>query len=35
MMARDLVVYGRLVRDQFVRDLGSSEPDTFAAHYRP
>src|ERR671924_1651188 len=35
MMARDLVVYGRLVRDQFVRDLGSNEPDTFAAHYRP
>jgi NAD(P)H-dependent FMN reductase len=35
MMARDLVVYGKLVRDQFVRDLGSSEPDTFAAHYRP
>jgi NAD(P)H-dependent FMN reductase len=35
MMARDLVVYGKLVRDQFMRDLGSSEPDTFAAHYRP
>ena len=35
MMARDLVVYGRHVRDQFVRDFGSSEPDTFAAHYRP
>ena len=35
MMARDLVVYGRLVRDQFMRDFGSNEPDTFAAHYRP
>jgi FMN reductase len=35
MMARDLVVYGRLLNSQFVRDLGSSEPDTFAAHYRP
>jgi hypothetical protein len=35
MMSRDLVVYGRLVRDQFVRDLGSSEQHTFAAHYRP
>jgi NAD(P)H-dependent FMN reductase len=35
MMARDLVIYGKLVRDQFVQDLGSSEPDTFAAHYRP
>ena len=34
MMSRDLVVYGRLVRDQFQRDLGSSEQDTFAAHYR-
>lgn len=35
MMARDLVVYGRLINSQFVRDLGSSEQDTFAAHYRP
>src|ERR671923_736714 len=35
MMSRDLVVYGRLVRDQFVRALGSSEQHTFAAHYRP
>jgi FMN reductase len=35
MMSRDLVVYGRLVRDQFMRDFGSNEPDTFAAHYRP
>lgn len=35
MMGRDLVVYGKLLRDQFVLDLGSSELDTFAAHYRP
>lgn len=35
MMARDLVVYGRLLRDQFVLDFGSTEPDTFAAFYRP
>jgi FMN reductase len=35
MMARDIVVYGRLLNSQFVRDLGSSEQDTFAAHYRP
>ncbi|HEY3094559.1 MAG TPA: NAD(P)H-dependent oxidoreductase [Nitrososphaera sp.] len=35
MMARDLVVYGRLINSQFVRDLGTSDPDTFAAHYRP
>jgi FMN reductase len=31
MMARDIVVYGRLLNSQFVRDLGSSEQDTFAA----
>ncbi len=35
MMARDLVVYGKIIRDQFMRDFGSNEPDTFAAHYRP
>ncbi len=35
MMTRDLVVYGRLLRDQFIRDFGSTEPDTFAAFYRP
>jgi FMN reductase len=35
MMSRDLVAYGRLLNSQFVRDLGSSEQDTFAAHYRP
>jgi NAD(P)H-dependent FMN reductase len=35
MMARDLVVYGKLLRDQFIRDFGSTEPDTFAAFYRP
>jgi len=35
MMARDLVVYGRLLNSQFLLDLGSSEQDTFAAHYRP
>lgn len=35
MMGRDLVIYGRLVRDQFMRDFGSNEPNTFAAHYRP
>lgn len=35
MIARDLVIYGRLIRDQFMRDFGSNEPDTFAAHYRP
>lgn len=34
MMSRDLVVYSRLIREQFARDLGSSEPYTFAAHFR-
>jgi hypothetical protein len=34
MMARDLVVYSRLIREQFAHDLESSEPSTFAAHYR-
>ena len=35
MMSRDIVIYGRIIRAQFVQDLGSSEPHTFAAHYRP
>jgi NAD(P)H-dependent FMN reductase len=35
MMSRDLVVYGKLLRDQFIRDFGSTEPNTFAAFYRP
>ncbi len=34
MLARDLVVYGKLIREQFNRDLMSSESNTFAAHYR-
>jgi FMN reductase len=34
MMSRDLVAYGRLIRDQFERDFQSGEQDTFAAHYR-
>jgi NAD(P)H-dependent FMN reductase len=35
MMSRDLVAYGRLIREQFARDLGSSEQCTFTARYRP
>jgi FMN reductase len=35
MMARDLVVYGSLVKQQFISDLTSTEPNTFAARYRP
>ena len=34
MLARDLVVYGTLIREQFLRDLESDAPDTFAARYR-
>ncbi len=34
MMSRDLVAYGRLIKEQFIRDLGSDERQTFAAHYR-
>jgi NAD(P)H-dependent FMN reductase len=33
MIARDLGVYGALIRDQFRRDLVESQPDTFAARY--
>jgi FMN reductase len=35
MMSRDLVVYGRLLRSQFTSDVAGTEPNTFAAHYRP
>lgn len=35
MMSRDLVVYGRLVRGQFVQDVAGSVDETFAARYRP
>ena len=35
MMARDLVVYGKLLRGQFVNDLGQKAPvNTFAAYYK-
>jgi NAD(P)H-dependent FMN reductase len=34
MLARDLVVYGKLIRDQFRYDLANDAPDTFAARYR-
>jgi FMN reductase len=35
MLARDLVVYGKLIREQFVNDLlQSSLVDTFAGYYR-
>ena len=35
MLARDTVVYGSLIREQFARDLvAPDEPHTFAARYR-
>jgi len=34
MMARDLVVYGTLIRGQFIEDLAGPEANTFAATYR-
>ena len=34
MTARDLVVYGPMLHEQFKRDLASDEADTFAAKYR-
>ncbi len=34
MLARDLVIYGRIIREQFQNDLASSEVATFAAQYR-
>jgi NAD(P)H-dependent FMN reductase len=35
MLARDTVVYGALIREQFARDLAApDEPHTFAARYR-
>ena len=34
MMARDLVVYGTLLRGKFIEDLAGQEANTFAANYR-
>ncbi len=34
MLARDLVVYSKLIREQFLQDLSSDLEDTFAARYR-
>jgi NAD(P)H-dependent FMN reductase len=34
MMARDLVVYGLLIRQQFLSDLAGNDASTFAAAYR-
>jgi NAD(P)H-dependent FMN reductase len=34
MMARDLVVYGALIRQQFLCDVSGTDATTFAANYR-
>lgn len=34
ILARDLVVYGDLIRQQFVKDLNSASNNTFASRYR-
>jgi len=34
MLARDLVVYGKLIRGQFLRDISTQVSDTFATRYR-
>jgi FMN reductase len=34
MLARDLVVYGSFIREQFRRDLADASAETFAARYR-
>lgn len=34
MLARDLCVYGTIIREQFLADLAGDETDTFVARYR-
>lgn len=34
MLARDVVVYGEVLRKQFLADLAATDPHTFVAHYR-
>jgi len=34
MLSRDLVTYGSLIKEQFLRDLEDDVPDTFVARYR-
>ena len=34
MLARDLVVYGKLIRGQFLQDISIEVSDTFATRYR-
>lgn len=34
MLARDITVYGKLIKAQFVQDLNNTNSNTFASHYR-
>jgi hypothetical protein len=34
MLSRDLITYGRLIREQFLKDRSSNVLNTFAARYR-
>lgn len=34
MLARDLTVYGKLIREQFIKDLNDTNSNTFASNYR-
>jgi FMN reductase len=34
MLGRDVVVYGSLLREGFLRDMQSDDPETFVARYR-
>jgi len=34
MLARDLTVYGKLIKEQFTADLNATNSDTFASNYR-
>lgn len=34
MLARDITVYGKLIREQFIKDLSETNPNTFASIFR-
>jgi azobenzene reductase len=34
MLAHDLIIYGRLIREQFLKDISSNVLNTFAARYK-
>jgi hypothetical protein len=34
MLAHDLITYGRLIREQFLKDISNNVLNTFAARYK-